>query len=124
MKRFVMFLMTIAAILCICVPVEICAFPVIQGEAYIFSSLRVYPNPFKSKLGHTKVTFENFPSGSAIKIFNATGKLIWEKETAGATKYDWYVNNLSSQKIAGGIYMYVIISPDAKTASGKIAVVR
>lgn len=95
-----------------------------ESGAQDLTEIKVYPNPFKPKLGHTKITFENLKAGSAIRIYSCTGKLIWEKQYTTASKEFWYADNTSSQKVAAGIYTYVIIAPDGVRTVGKVAIAR
>ena len=87
------------------------------------ADIKVYPNPFKAKLGHTDITFENATASSTLRIYSVTGKLVWERANIGI-KHSWPTDNMSSQKVASGIYFYVITDGSAVTARGKIAVVR
>lgn len=121
------FIAVSAILLCMNACTENCAFNIpkynTKKTAQSLSDLKVYPNPFKSKLGHTEITFENLSSDMTIRIYNSTGKLIWEKKNPSAVFYEWHVNNSSSRKVASGIYTYIVTIPDGKIVKGKIAVI-
>ena len=84
----------------------------------------VYPNPFKAKLGHTQITFDNLTAMSKIKIFKKTGELIYERTVSTTDgRAQWGLTNNDNSNVASGIYIYFITSGDSK-CSGKIAVIK
>ena len=89
-------------------------------------NLKVFPNPFKPALNHTKITFDNLTAGSSIRIYSVTGKLVWEKLDIPSTQVWWYAENTASQKLAAGVYTYVITLPDTSAAKiiGKVGISR
>ena len=91
-------------------------------------TLLIYPVPYKpsnSNYGGQGIHFENISDGSDIKIFNIAGELVYEKTIANANKdFIWNVRNNSGNKIASGIYIYYIITPDGKKHKGKLAIER
>jgi len=90
------------------------------------ADLKVFPNPFKPASGHTKVTFDNLTPDSDIRIYSVTGKLVWEKLDITSTQVLWYADNSASQKLAAGVYIYVITLPDTSAAKiiGKVGISR
>src|SRR4029077_9821652 len=75
-----------------------------------FAGLRVFPNPWRSDK-HTgkSITFDHLPLGSVVKIFTVSGHLVREL-TPGTdpTSVQWDVKNDSGDKVASGIYLYLI----------------
>lgn len=84
----------------------------------------VYPNPYiagKSKFTQNRITFSNLPKEVVIRIYTITGKLvktIKHKDTADGGSKEWDVSG-----VAGGIYMYTIISPEG-TNKGKVSIIK
>ncbi|MCF6297220.1 MAG: hypothetical protein L3J08_04425 [Flavobacteriaceae bacterium] len=96
------------------------------GEVY------AYPNPAKSE--HEFVTIDgrhgtHLPRGTNVKILDAAGKLVHEtnikigQEIKGG-KVIWDKTNLAGRRVASGIYIVLLTSPDkSETASTKIAII-
>ncbi|MEW6096357.1 MAG: T9SS type A sorting domain-containing protein [bacterium] len=82
--------------------------------------LIVYPNPAREQ-----VTFgDNLPGQIRVRIFNVAGEEVYEYEGASGGKWTWYLRNKENDKVASGIYIYVISTPDGDKKVGKIGVVR
>ncbi|MFH1563178.1 MAG: hypothetical protein ABIF11_07170 [Nitrospirota bacterium] len=95
----------------------------------------VYPNPFKpnSGLGHEYITFgskkdvsRKLTSSATIKIYTISGDLV---KTLEVTPQDdgqkvWYANNDFGNKVASGVYIYMIINPQGEKCIGKLAIIR
>ena len=107
---------TILVLICMCL--------VCSGS--FAGDIKVYPNPFKPASGHTKITFDNLTPDSDIRIYSVTGKLVWEKLDITSTQVLWYADNSASQKLAAGVYIYVITLPDTSAAKiiGKVGIAR
>ncbi|MEW6608138.1 MAG: hypothetical protein AB1414_11955, partial [bacterium] len=95
----------------------------------------VYPNPFKpnSDLGHTHITFgakndltRRLTRYATIKIYDISGELIRTLEVVPGDKGQkiWRADNDSGQKIASGIYIYLITNPQGEKCIGKMAIIR
>ena len=96
------------------------------GEVY------AYPNPVRS--AHNFVTIDgrndtNIPRGTNVKILDAAGRLVYEtnviegQEVKGG-KVIWDKTNLAGRKVASGIYIVLLTSPDrSETSSTKIAII-
>jgi hypothetical protein len=87
-------------------------------------SPRVYPNPWrKDKHDGKPVTFLNLPSGSTVKIFSVSGHQV--KSLDGSTgNATWDLMNDSGDKVASGIYVYLITDSQGDKGRGKMAVIR
>ncbi len=87
-------------------------------------NVRVFPNPFRPSQGHTTVTFDGFTNGAEVKIYNAAGRLVFEKTTdASATSFVWNVQNDSGKDVASGMYIYYLKS-ETNEKTGKLGIVR
>jgi len=83
--------------------------------------ITTYPNPAKDK-----ITFgDNLPSMIRVRIFNAAGEMVYEYEGASENgRWQWSLQNKNDEKVASGIYFYVLTTPEGETKTGKIGVVR
>ncbi|MDD5131533.1 MAG: T9SS type A sorting domain-containing protein [bacterium] len=88
------------------------------------SKARTHPNPCKNS---SRVYFRNLQSRANIEIYDLSGKLINEvdKNNNSSSVY-WNLVNKEGEKVASGIYVYVITYPDdnSRQEKGKIAVIR
>ncbi|MDA8244419.1 MAG: T9SS type A sorting domain-containing protein [Elusimicrobia bacterium] len=82
-----------------------------------------YPVPFKSALGHTKITFTGLTRSAVVRIYTVSGELVstLEKNDIGET-LDWDLRNSRGQQVASGVYVYVVKSGSQKN-SGKLMVI-
>lgn len=82
-----------------------------------------YPNPFQTRLGHTAVVFDNLTAEFRLRIYTVTGELVYDKTlTTGDGKFAWDVTNNDGERLAGGMYIYLLTGGGKKT--GKIVVIR
>lgn len=93
----------------------------------------VYPNPFKpnSNLGHSNIIFggvepnTRLPKETTIRIYTIAGKLVKileERDDDG--QVFWNAKDDAGKELAGGIYIYIVITPAGKKYSGKLAIVK
>ncbi|MEW6095965.1 MAG: hypothetical protein AB1567_05515 [bacterium] len=63
---------------------------------------------------------------AGIRIFSLTGEGIYDKNVSTTTDIwdGWDLRNKDNDKVASGIYIYVITSPDGDKKVGKVGVVR
>ena len=85
--------------------------------------ITVFPNPYyvDDRNWPGRISFTNLPRETTIKIYTVAGKVIktikhWD--TADGGSEEWDVSG-----IAGGIYMYTIISPEG-TRKGKVSIIK
>ncbi len=83
-------------------------------------NIKVYPNPFKPSDG--SIIFDNLPQEAIIEIFNLAGELI--NELSGTEKVMWKPTNKEGEKIASGIYIYLVTDKQGRKATGKFAIIR
>jgi hypothetical protein len=87
-------------------------------------SPQVYPNPWRSdKHSGQSVTFANLPSGSTVKIFTVSGHLARDLGTVNGS-VAWDLTNDSGDKVASGIYIYLITDSQGDKARGKVAIIK
>jgi len=88
-------------------------------------SVRVYPNPWRSDkhAGHASITFDGLVANTTIKLFTVSGHKVKELSTT-QSKIDWDLTNNSGDKVASGIYLYVITDSAGDKVKGKVAVIR
>ena len=86
--------------------------------------VRVFPNPWKSTL-HTNapVTFDALPPNATIKLFTASGHLVKTLETS-STRATWDRTNEAGDKVASGVYLYLVTDVLGNETSGKLAIVK
>jgi len=91
------------------------------------SAVQVYPNPWRSdKHAGKSVTFASLPSGSTVKIFTVSGHLIKTlgPQTSALGTASWDLTNDAGEKVASGIYLYLITDSQGDKGRGKMAVIR
>ena len=95
-----------------------------------FSLTRVYPSPWRADRNAGKpVTFDTLPIGSTIKIFTVSGHLV-KTLTPAVDSVTWDLTNKSGDRVASGIYLYLITVGDSggygsgQKITGKIGIIR
>ncbi|MBI4777341.1 T9SS type A sorting domain-containing protein [Candidatus Desantisbacteria bacterium] len=78
----------------------------------------VYPNPFCADK-HTCIYFSQLPTDSTIQIFTVAGELVREIRANS-----WDVCNSDGEKVASGIYLYLITDPAGNKKAGKLGVIQ
>ncbi len=105
------------------------------GAEKSLSKVVVVPNPFIIRSGfmgvsaladaNSKITFFQLPTVCTIRIYSYSGQLIETLEhNEDSNSHDWYQVTRNNQKIAPGLYFFVVSAPDGKTTSGKFVVIR
>ncbi|MEW6605823.1 MAG: FlgD immunoglobulin-like domain containing protein [bacterium] len=89
------------------------------------SKVYVYPNPFKPAI-HNRMTFADITDSATIRIFTVAGELV---KTIEVTPVDsgrptWDGKNEDGEKVASGIYIYVITTEEGYKISGKIGIIK
>jgi len=77
-----------------------------------------YPNPFVVP-DNGKVFFD-YDGVADVSIFTLAGELV--KETS--TSRGWDGRNEAGERVAGGLYLFYISTPDGQSHTGKIALIR
>jgi hypothetical protein len=102
---------------------EVTELQITLTELTVFNIV-VYPNPFKPKLGHTAIRFEQLPENVTIRIYNIAGELIRREENITTGLFSWDVTNQHNEKVATGVYIYIITDNKGGIKKGKIAIIR
>ena len=88
------------------------------------SQVRAYPNPWRSdRHGGIPVTIDGLPEGSTVNIFTVSAHWI-KTVTALADAARWDLTNTSGEKVASGIYLYLITTRAGEHLHGQIAVIK
>ena len=82
----------------------------------------IYPNPFKPSEGHSVITFSNLTKDVTIRIFNIMGEQVYKISNVKGN-FEWYVKNISGEKIASGIYLCIIENRSERKIE-RIAIIR
>jgi len=84
-----------------------------------------FPNPFRTDRGHTRIVFDYLTAGSRIRLYDVTGALIHEmNDDNNDGQIIWSVTNESGQKVASGVYFYLITDSGGRKQRGRIGVAR
>ena len=93
----------------------------------IFPGLRVFPNPWRSDryTGQPYITFDHLPLGSTVKIFSVS-RAFCDQRPAGSdpTMAKWLLTNDSGDKVASGIYIYLIKADQGQKKTGQVVVIK
>lgn len=95
------------------------------------SKVIVFPNPCKpgsgGKFDSEYITFKYLTEGAKIKIFTIAAELVTTfNESEGPSKYlyKWYLENYDNEKVAPGVYIYLITDNNGQKKTGRIGIVR
>ena len=89
------------------------------------SGVKVYPNPWRLDGKHavyTAWTFDGLTVGTTIKIFTVSGHEVKELNT-DSSKISWDLTNDSGDKVASGIYLYLITDSQGDKVRGKVGII-
>lgn len=88
------------------------------------SPVRVYPNPWKvNRHGEMGITFNDLPTGSEIKLFAVSGHWVKTLKPSG-TIISWDLTNNSGEKVASGIYLYLITTSSGDKRTGQVVIIK
>lgn len=98
-----------------------------EADIYIVetasSVVEVYPNPWRSDR-HTKpITFKNVTPGTLITLFSVDGSFVRKLSSTG-TQTEWDLKNDSGDRVASGLYLYLIQPPTGDAIKGKVSIIR
>jgi hypothetical protein len=87
-------------------------------------AVKAYPNPWRSdKHANTSIKFDNMPAASTIKIFTVSAHEVKTLSADSNGVAMWDRMNDSGERVASGIYIYLVIDPRGNDTSGKIAII-
>ncbi len=89
------------------------------------SAVRVYPNPWRSDrhAANRTITFDNLTVNTSIKIFTTSGHHVKTLPTAN-TSVSWDLTNEIGDRVASGIYMYVMKAEDGSKKTGQVVLIK
>lgn len=88
------------------------------------SNAHVYPNPCKISNGCTGVTFTRLTLRATVHVFTVSGEKVKTVEkNNNIDSVGWDLRNEAGQKVASGLYLYVV-KGEGSAKKGKIIVVR
>lgn len=95
-------------------------------------SVRVVPNPYVGGASwdrspeESKIAFTNLPHQCDIDIYNLVGEKIYtihHDNVLSDTEF-WHMLNFDHMRVAYGMYIYVVHTPDGQSTMGKFAILR
>lgn len=72
------------------------------------SGARVFPNPLRPSLGHSKMTFRLLPASSRVRIYTLAGERVAQLEGDSSGTAIWDGRNSSGRPAASGVYLAVV----------------
>jgi len=91
----------------------------------VLENLRVYPNPFRFSSSCPGITFDKLTEDVRIRIFTLSGELIADSgNLKDLGTWIWDVRNTKGEKVARGIYIYLVTNNAGEKKMGKIAVIK
>ena len=93
------------------------------------SDVYVYPNPYKpnspGRFQADRITFKKLTGEATIRVYTITGELAATlNKTDSFDDYEWDATNDAGQKLASGVYIYLITNPAGEKAKGKFAIIK
>jgi hypothetical protein len=105
-------------------PVSSAVFEVREGSTDVAEN-KVYPNPYDpDKALGGALKFRNMPPRTVVTIYNIAGEKVRILESSGYGSADWNGTNGQGARVAPGLYLYILKSPDGKSTRGKVWVVK
>jgi len=88
------------------------------------SGMRIYPRPWRAdRHSAVPITFDQLTSDVTISIFTLSGHLVRKLNSAGGIA-TWDLNNDSGDRVASGIYLYVVKTSDGQSSRGQLAIIK
>ncbi len=78
-----------------------------------------FPNPFLISSDADRLSF-NYDDNAFVRIYTVAGELIWENDIT----INWTGRNQSGNKVASGVYHFLLTDENGSTGQGKILLVR
>ncbi|MEW6516225.1 MAG: LamG-like jellyroll fold domain-containing protein [candidate division FCPU426 bacterium] len=99
--------------------------PTLDVAALDLDRVILYPNPYRADFKpRPEVTFINLPQRAVIRIYNVSGKLVWQTtKDSNSNRQTWNLNNEQGRPVASGVYIYKIKS-GWREKSGKLVLLR
>ena len=87
----------------------------------------VYPNPWRAdRSGAPQITFKGLTGNCTIKIFTVSGHIVKTlgAQGSGLGTATWDLTNDSGDRVASGIYIYLVTNDQGQEARGKVVVIK
>jgi len=86
--------------------------------------IQVFPNPWRNdkNAGH-KIMFTGLPANATVKLFTISGHLV-KSLGSSAGVAQWDLTNDSNDKVASGVYLYLITDNGGTKIHGKLAIIK
>ncbi len=93
------------------------------------SQIKVFPNPLVVGGGAqdaSAITFSGMPNQGRVQILSVNGEQVADlsKNNDGSGLLAWDTKNSRGSRVASGVYIYLITTPQGEHKKGRIAVVR
>jgi hypothetical protein len=87
------------------------------------NSVRVFPNPWRADHPTAGITFDQMTPNSTVKIFTISAHFV-KSLAAPDGKVTWDLTNDAGNKVASGLYLYLVTDTHNGRVRGKLAVIR
>jgi hypothetical protein len=88
------------------------------------AGVRVYPNPWRSDRHATRsITFDMLTVNTTIKIFTVSGNHV-KTLPSSSTSTTWDLTNESGDRVASGIYIYLMTTESGEKETGKVVIIK
>ena len=87
------------------------------------SNPKVFPNPFRPALGHTRITFSNLPANAMLRIYDILGEKVRDLTTNASGIASWDSKNSNGNNVASGVY-FVLAGSGSSRTTFKVAIQR
>jgi hypothetical protein len=107
------------------------------GPATNLERVAVVPNPFRGSAewdpapGENRIHFIHLPANATVRVYTSNGELVREltqnpnANLGGVTgDLEWDTKNADGRKVAPGIYIYQVESPQGHAAKGHFVIIR
>jgi hypothetical protein len=88
-----------------------------------FGNVRVYPNPWRADKPTAGITFDGLSDNSTVKIFDIAAHAVRTFTTSNAS-YTWDMTNESGDKVASGVYLYLVTNNQGQKVRGKFSIIK
>jgi uncharacterized repeat protein (TIGR01451 family) len=93
-----------------------------SGSGGDLANVLIGPVPFKANVSAGGINFKNLPSGTRIRLFTISGRLVQTINVPAGGNIMWDIKNASGNTVASGVYLY-IIDANGQTKKGKLVVI-
>lgn len=84
----------------------------------------VRPNPWRAdRHSAMGITFEGLPANVNLRLFTISGHLVREFANISTT-VSWDLTNTSGQRVASGVYLYLVTDGQGQKVRGKLAIIK